>query len=205
MGRWCWYTLSKPVSTRRGCLQISTCWSMPVSLPAESAGSSSHRGSRIRPDRSVFARSRPPLPPRSGEHRCAGPRRAGAQSRRNHYSTRSHRTGAWRNAGTQPNGVVANYRWVSPGSAATAFTAWRSGSQAAAVAVDDLPHDQRSDLAFLLGLVRQPTAMRDQLTSKDRQRLLARSEMLDPRHRAWSQLPTSQADRGRATLKLLLD
>jgi len=35
----------------------------------------------------------------------------------------------WRDAGTQPNGVVANYRWVSPGSAATAFAARRPGSQ----------------------------------------------------------------------------
>ena len=77
--------------------------------------------------------------------------------------------------------------------------------KAAAVAVDDLPDAQRSDLALLLSLVRQPTGLRDELSSKDRKRLRARSEMLDPRHQAWSQLPTSQADRGRATLELLLD
>lgn len=76
--------------------------------------------------------------------------------------------------------------------------------KAAAVAVDDVPDAQRSDLALLLSLVQQPNEMRDELSSKDRKRLQARSEMLDPRHRAWSQLSTSQADRGRATLKLLL-
>lgn len=77
--------------------------------------------------------------------------------------------------------------------------------KAAAVAVDDVPDAQRSDLALLLNLVQRPTGLRDELSSKDRKRLQARSEMLDPRHQAWSQLPTSQADRGRATLELLID
>ncbi len=76
--------------------------------------------------------------------------------------------------------------------------------KAAAVTVDDIPEDQRSDLALLLSLIQQPTALRNQLTSKDRKRLRARSEMLDPRQRAWSQLPGSLADHGRAALRLLL-
>ena len=76
--------------------------------------------------------------------------------------------------------------------------------KAAAVSVDDVPEDQRSDLALLLSLIQHPTVLRDQLSSKDRKRLRARSAMLEPHHRAWSQLPTSQADRGRAALRLLL-
>lgn len=76
--------------------------------------------------------------------------------------------------------------------------------KAAAVAVDDVPDAQRSDLALLLSLVGQPTGLEKQLSPKDRRRLRARSEMLDRRHEAWSQLPASQADRGQATLQLLL-
>ena len=76
--------------------------------------------------------------------------------------------------------------------------------KAAAVAVDDVPADQRSDLALLLSLIQLPNGLRGQLSSKDRRRLQARSEMLDPRHQAWSQLPNPQADRGRAALQLLL-
>ncbi|WP_420613882.1 hypothetical protein [Candidatus Spongiisocius sp.] len=76
--------------------------------------------------------------------------------------------------------------------------------KAAAVVVDDVPDDQRSDLALLLSLIQQPIELRDKLSSKDKQRIRARCEMLDPLHRAWSQLPTSQADRGRAALRLLV-
>lgn len=76
--------------------------------------------------------------------------------------------------------------------------------KAAAVAVDDVPDDQRSDLALLLSLIQQPIELRDKLSSKDKQRIRARCEMLDPLHRAWSQLLPSQADRGRAALRLLV-
>jgi len=77
--------------------------------------------------------------------------------------------------------------------------------KAAAVDADDLPHAQRNDLALLLSLLEQPTAIREQLTPKDRMRLRRRSEMLNPEHRAWSPLPRSQADRGRAALRLVVN
>ena len=75
--------------------------------------------------------------------------------------------------------------------------------KAAAVDADDLPHAQRSDLALLLSLLEQPIAIREQLTPKDRKRLRRRSGILNPEHRAWSLLPSSQADRGRSALRLL--
>ena len=76
--------------------------------------------------------------------------------------------------------------------------------KAAAVTVDDVPDDQRSDLALLLSLIQQPAELRNQLTSKDKKRLRARPDMLNPRHRAWSLLPASLTDRGQAALRLLL-
>jgi len=76
--------------------------------------------------------------------------------------------------------------------------------KAAAVDADDLPDAQRSDLALLLSLLEQPIAIREQLTPKDRKRLRRRSGILNPEHRAWSPLPSSQADRGRSALRLLI-
>ena len=73
------------------------------------------------------------------------------------------------------------------------------------VDADDLPHTQRNDLALLLSLLEQPTAIREQLTPKDRKRLRRRSEMLNSEHQAWSPLPRSQADRGRSALRLLIN
>jgi len=76
--------------------------------------------------------------------------------------------------------------------------------KAVAVEVDDVPEAQRLDLALLLSLVEDPLAMADELTKKDRQRLLARSEMLDGSQQAWVSLPDGSADRGRAALRILL-
>ena len=77
--------------------------------------------------------------------------------------------------------------------------------KAAAVDADDLPHAQRSDLALLLSLLEQLTVVREQLTPNDRKCLRRRSGILNAEHRAWSPLPSSQADRGRSALRLLVD
>lgn len=77
--------------------------------------------------------------------------------------------------------------------------------KAAAVTTDDLPRVQQSDLALLLSLLEQPTAIRGQLTPKDRKRLRRCSEMLDRGHRAWAGMPNHQADRGHSALRLLSD
>ena len=75
--------------------------------------------------------------------------------------------------------------------------------KAAAADVDDQTDAQLGDLALLLSLIEQPMTERGNLTSKDKRRLLARSELLNAGHRAWSALSASEADRGRAALRLL--
>lgn len=62
-----------------------------------------------------------------------------------------------------------------------------------------------SDLALLLSLIDHPASVREQLTRKDRSRLRRHSAMLDRGHYAWSLLPGPQADRGHATLNLLVN
>ncbi|KAA0232180.1 MAG: hypothetical protein JJLCMIEE_03610 [Acidimicrobiales bacterium] len=74
--------------------------------------------------------------------------------------------------------------------------------KACAVDVDDVPDAQRVDLAFLLGLVDDPIAVRDQMTGKDRKRLRARHELGDPAHPAWA--ASGARERGLAALELLL-
>ena len=73
-----------------------------------------------------------------------------------------------------------------------------------AVEVDDVPEAQRLDLALLLSLIEDPLAMASELTTKDRQRLQARSEKLDASQQAWAGLSDEQADRGRAALRILI-
>ena len=75
--------------------------------------------------------------------------------------------------------------------------------KAAAADVDDQTDVQLGDLALLLSLLEQPMTLRSDLTSKDRRRIRARAELLDAGHRAWSSLRDSEADRGRAALRLL--
>jgi hypothetical protein len=58
--------------------------------------------------------------------------------------------------------------------------------KACAVEVDDVPEDQRVDLAFRLGLVPDPVALKDEMEAKDLQRLQRRSELLNPNHRSWA-------------------
>ena len=200
VGRWCWYTLQAGVQPPRLSADLDVLVNARVVTGGVRGFVRANDESRIRPGRSLSPRSCPPLLPRSGQHRCAGTRRSGFQNGCDHYATRSHRAGPGRNPGTQPNGVVANRCRANPRPSLLGALVIK----AAAVAVDDVPADQRSDLALLLSLIQLPNGLRGQLSSKDRRRLQARSEMLDPRHQAWSQLPNPQADRGRAALQLLL-
>ena len=77
--------------------------------------------------------------------------------------------------------------------------------KAVAIYTDDLPRVQQSDLALLLSLLEQPTAIHGQLTAKDWKRLRRCSEMLDREHWAWSALPHHLSDRGHSALRLLID
>jgi len=76
-------------------------------------------------------------------------------------------------------------------------------TKAEAVGVDDTPHAQREDLAFLLTLVPDPTSLAEAMTKKDRQRLRGRSELQDPDHPAWRVRSRDAAARGQAALRLL--
>lgn len=75
--------------------------------------------------------------------------------------------------------------------------------KAAAVEVDDLPDAQRQDLVFLLGLVADPVAMQEEMTSTDRRRLRHRREMQDADHPAWRTLSAADRRRAFAALSLL--
>jgi hypothetical protein len=76
--------------------------------------------------------------------------------------------------------------------------------KACAVDVDDVPANQEIDLALLLSLVGDPFELREQLSSKDRQRLSARTPMIDPAHRVWRHFGPTEADRARLALRVLL-
>lgn len=76
-------------------------------------------------------------------------------------------------------------------------------SKAEAVGVDDVPHNQRTDLALLLSLVDDPLGMADQMGPTDRKRIRRRNEMNDPTQPAWRSLGQDAADRGLATYRLL--
>lgn len=76
-------------------------------------------------------------------------------------------------------------------------------TKAAAVDVDDLPGAQRRDLVFLLGLVADPIALREQLTPTDLRRLRRRRELQDVDHAAWRTLSSDDRRRAFAALSLL--
>ena len=75
--------------------------------------------------------------------------------------------------------------------------------KACAVDVDDAPTNQEIDLALLLSLVDDPFVMRDQLTSKDRQRLRPRRVMCEPDHRVWRHFEQAEGGRARGALRIL--
>ncbi|MFT6290730.1 MAG: hypothetical protein ACJAR2_001321 [Ilumatobacter sp.] len=75
--------------------------------------------------------------------------------------------------------------------------------KAMAVAVDDAPNAQRLDFVFLLSLIDDPFDLADRLTTKDRQRLRARKELIEGEHRVWNELDTDARDRARTALRIL--
>ena len=65
--------------------------------------------------------------------------------------------------------------------------------KARAVAVDDVPANQRQDLAFLCSLVDDPRSLAAQLAGSERRWLRQRTELLDPTADAWQTLgPTAE-------------
>jgi hypothetical protein len=70
--------------------------------------------------------------------------------------------------------------------------------KARAVAIDDVPENQRQDLAFLCSLVGDPRAMADELSSSQRRWLRQRQELLNPSAEAWQALGTGADDALRA-------
>lgn len=75
--------------------------------------------------------------------------------------------------------------------------------KARAVSVDDLPEDQRLDLAFLLTLVDDPSTLASELRGNERNWLRTRTELLDRDNPAWLALPS--AEDGRLALRILAD
>ena len=76
--------------------------------------------------------------------------------------------------------------------------------KAVAVGVDDAPNAQRLDFVFLLSLVEEPLDLATRMTPKDRRRVRARTELIDPQHPTWHILAPEQRDRARATLALFV-
>jgi hypothetical protein len=72
-----------------------------------------------------------------------------------------------------------------------------------AVGVDDVPENQRSDLALLLSLVPDPEMLAHELQGGERQWLARRREMDEPTASAWRGLAADQVQRGLAALRQL--
>lgn len=72
-----------------------------------------------------------------------------------------------------------------------------------AVDVDDVPEDQRSDLALLLSLVTDPDALREQQRGDEAGWLRRRREMDDPEAAAWRGLYPEEVQRGLVALRRL--
>ena len=70
--------------------------------------------------------------------------------------------------------------------------------KARAVTVDDVPNNQRQDLAFLCSLIGDPRALTEQLAGSQRAWLRQRAELLDPTADAWLTLGSHAEDAYRA-------
>lgn len=75
--------------------------------------------------------------------------------------------------------------------------------KARAVAVDDVPDNQRIDLALLLSLVGDVERYRDELQPSEKSWLRRRGEMSDANTACWRFLPPDEAQRGLATFRQL--
>ena len=63
--------------------------------------------------------------------------------------------------------------------------------------------DRHRDLALLYALIRDPFAMRQQLTPKDSKRLRIAGQLRDPRHPGWMLVPADIRDQGRQAYDIL--
>lgn len=75
--------------------------------------------------------------------------------------------------------------------------------KARAVDIDDVPENQRSDLALLMSLVRDPDALVQQLDGHERSWIARRSEMDDPDAPCWRGLTPDHGQAGLAALRIL--
>ncbi|MGH1564576.1 hypothetical protein [Mumia sp. DW29H23] len=74
--------------------------------------------------------------------------------------------------------------------------------KAAAVTLPD-PQRHYRDLALLCSLVEDPFTLADELTKKDRQRLLRATALLDDTHAAWALVPVEVRSRGQIAFGIL--
>ena len=74
-----------------------------------------------------------------------------------------------------------------------------------AVDVDDVPENQRGDLALLLSLVVDPLTWSGRLRGEERRWIRRRREMDDPHAPAWRALRPDEAARGLAALRQFAD
>ncbi|WP_370617193.1 hypothetical protein [Mumia sp. Pv 4-285] len=74
--------------------------------------------------------------------------------------------------------------------------------KAAAVTLPD-PQRHHRDLALLCSLVEDPFTLADELTKKDRQRLLQAKALLDDTHAAWALVPVAVRTQGQIALGIL--
>jgi hypothetical protein len=75
--------------------------------------------------------------------------------------------------------------------------------KAKAVDVDDVPDNQRSDLALLLSLTKNVDALAAELEGNERRWLAKRREMDDPNAKCWLGMTPAAAQRGLAALRQL--
>jgi hypothetical protein len=77
--------------------------------------------------------------------------------------------------------------------------------KARAVDVDDVPRAQLDDLAFLLSLLEDPEAVREEMSASELGWLRRRKELLDRDARPWRALDRPKAAAGHAALRIILD
>jgi hypothetical protein len=75
--------------------------------------------------------------------------------------------------------------------------------KARAVDIDDVPENQRSDLALLMSLVTDPEELVGHLEGHERSWIARRGEMDDPGAPCWGTLSQAQAQAGLAALRVL--
>ena len=158
------------------------------------------RGSRVRAGWHQPRRNCTPLSTQSRHDRLARTGGSWRAHRSHDDSARSNASSPGRYASARSNRVVARGDIDAIGSRSKAVATGAIVGKAIAVAVDDVPNAQRLDFVFLLSLVDDPFALADQLTTKDRQRISARKELIEGEHRVWNELDADARDRASVRL-----